>query len=312
MPAPVRLPSIDALRAFEAAARLGTFERAAEELAVTASAVSKRVAALEDQLGLLLLQRTGKALLLSPEGRDYLEPVRAVLDQLQAMPQHRREPSPRARLRVLAPPTFARQVLVPLLPEFLAQHPRLDLDLAVSVPGAEPDLLAVADLRIVHGELAHLRHRGALTLMDDVVTPVASPDLAGPPLASPAELAHWPLLRTPLEPWAPWFAAAGRPGLEPTEGPRFFDLGLTLEAAVTGQGVALARPSLARRWLASGELRPLFALTVKPLRQYLLLPSSGSADSPEAEAAIAAFSTWLPQRARAWAQQAQELLSAQA
>ena len=104
--------------------------------------------------------------------------------------------------------------------------------------------------------------------------------------ATPADLALAPLLRTPVEPWAPWFAAAGLPWPEPAQGPRLVDLGLTLEAALGGQGVALARPALARRWLADGSLVPLFDLTARPAHQYLHLPVATGG-------AAADFARWL-------------------
>jgi LysR family glycine cleavage system transcriptional activator len=105
-------------------------------------------------------------------------------------------------------------------------------------------------------------------LMRDRVLPLASPALLArlPPLKSPADLANTPRLRTPLEPWAPWFAAAGLAWGEPTQGPKLVDLGLTLEAAVSGQGVALARPSLARHWLAAGTLVAPFSIQAIPAR----------------------------------------------
>jgi len=97
-------------------------------------------------------------------------------------------------------------------------------------------------------------------------------------LHQPADLARAPLLRTPVEPWAPWFRAAGLAWPEPDQGPLLVDLGLVLEAALGGQGVALARPALVRRWLAEGSLVPLFpGLAAQPLHQYLHLPISGGA-----------------------------------
>jgi DNA-binding transcriptional LysR family regulator len=125
-------------------------------------------------------------------------------------------------------------------------------------------------------------------LMRDVVMAMAAPALIArlAPLRTPADLADAPLLRTPIEPWTPWFRAAGLDWGEPTQGTKLVDLGLTLEAAVSGQGVVLARPSLARPWLTSGALRPLFALATTPTRQYRLLPHA-------ADGAAAEFARWL-------------------
>lgn len=135
--ADLRFPSIDGLRAFEASERLGSFERAADELAITASAVSKRVSTLEDLLATPLLQRHGKALALTAAGKEYLAQVRAALGLLAAMPLHQRPAQRLQRLRVTTPPTFARQILVPGLESFTRAHPGIELDLLLSIPYLE-------------------------------------------------------------------------------------------------------------------------------------------------------------------------------
>lgn len=269
----LRFPSLEGLRAFEAAARLGSFERAADELAVGASAIGKRVVALEALIGTELLQRGGKALLLTAAGRDYLAQVRPALTLLAAVPQHRRRSQRTRKLRVSAPPTFARQMLVPELGEFSAAHPGIELEVVLSIPFL--DLRpGEADVEVQHGDPAA---DGMAVLMHDVVLPLAAPALVQrrATLRRPADLADWPLLRTPLEPWCPWFRAAGLDWPEPAGGPMLVDLGLTLEAAVAAQGVALARPTLARSWLASGTLQPLFALTATPAQQYCVRHGPG-------------------------------------
>jgi LysR family glycine cleavage system transcriptional activator len=290
-PADLRLPSLDALRAFESAARLGTFERAADELAVTASAVGKRIGALEELLGLALFQRGAKTLALSAAGKEYLPQVRAALALLAAMPLHQRGAQRRQRLRVSAPPTFAREILVPALPGFAALHPEVELEVVLSVPFL--DLAgADAELQVRHGPTAP---GGPEPLWHDQLLPLASPALlaaeAVPP-RTPAELAGLVLLRTPVEPWAPWLRAQGLDWPEPDQGPRLVDLGLTLEAARLGQGVVLARPALARQWLQRGELVPALGRGCTPLAQaptaYHLQPGAGAA-TPSAEA----FAAWL-------------------
>jgi len=280
----VRLPSIDALRAFEAAARLGTFERAADELAIGASAISKRVATLEELLATPLLLRTGKQLALTAAGKEYLGQVGAALSLLSAVPLHQRPAQRLERLRVSTPPTFARQILVPALEAFTQAQPQIELELLLSIPylDASPH---EADVEVRTGDAAAA---GGLPLLNDRVLPLAAPALIArlPPLRCPADLAGAPLLRTPLEPWTPWFRAAGLDWPEPTSGPRLVDLGLTLEAAVSAQGVALARPTLARHWLATGTLRPLFTLTSPAANPYYLLPR-------EPQGAAATFCHWL-------------------
>jgi DNA-binding transcriptional LysR family regulator len=280
----LRLPTIDGLRAFEAAARLGTFERAADELALTASAIGKRVAAIEALIGAPVFVRTGKTLALTASGREYLEQVRAALALLGAMPQHRRRGAEVERLRVIAPPTFARQVLVPELASFSEACPWVELEIVLSIPYVDITS-GDADVEVQHGDPATT---GGRPLLEDVVLPMASPQLLArlPPLRAPADLRHAPLLRTPIDPWTPWFRAAGLDWPEPGSGTRFVDLGLTLEAAAAGQGIALARPALARSWLRQGALQAPFELAVRPALQYHLLPH-------ERGKAPDAFADWL-------------------
>ena len=284
-PPDVRFPSIDGLRAFEAAARLGSFERAADELAITASAVSKRLATLEELLGTPLLQRGGKALALTAAGKEYLEQVRSALGLLAAMPLHQRTAQRVERLRVTTPPTFARQILVPQLETFTRAHPSVELELLLSIPYLDTAALD-SDLEVRAGDATTFA--GGIPLMKDRVLPVAAPALLErlPPLRTPADLSQAPLLRTPLEPWTPWFRAAGLDWAEPASGPKLVDLGMLLEAAVSAQGVALARPTLARHWLATGTLRPLFPITAPAANPYFLLPA-------EPSDAAAAFAQWL-------------------
>lgn len=283
-PGELRFPSINGLRAFDAAARLGSFERAADELALTASAVSKRVATVEDLLGGPLFARSAKALTLTASGREYLEQVRAALTLLAAMPQHRRQAQGLQKLRVSAPPTFARQILVPELASFSAAFPDVELEVVLSVPYLDGQA-GGADIEVRHGDAAAL---GGRVLLHDRVLPMAAPRLLSrlPPLRTPADLARAPLLRTPIEPWSPWFRAAGLAWAEPDSGPKLVDLGLTLEAAACGLGVALARPSLARQWLGGGSLRPLFDISASPAHLYCLLPHGAGGAAPR-------FADWL-------------------
>ncbi|MCE4553436.1 LysR substrate-binding domain-containing protein [Roseateles cellulosilyticus] len=283
-----RLPSLDALLAFDAVARAGSFEAAAAELALTPSAVAKRVAGLEERLDQpLFLRQPSRGLVLTPAGHEYLPQVRQALALLQAIPLHQRESPRRERLRISSTPTFARQLLVPALPDFTAAHPHIELELTLSVPLlAEGD--AGADAEIRHGAVP-TDIAPAQVLLRDRLTPLAAPALLARhgPLRRPADLLALPLLRTPLQPWSPWLRAAGLDeAAEPDDGPRFVDLGLTLAAALAGQGVALARLSLARHELAEGRLVQPFALTVPAERHYgLVRHRSGPA--------VEAFAGWL-------------------
>jgi DNA-binding transcriptional LysR family regulator len=277
--ADTRFPSIDALRAFEAATRLGSFDKVAVELAITASAVSKRVASLEHLIGTTLFDRSGRHLTLTAAGKEYAEQVRAALNQLASIGLHQRAAQSVPRLRVLATPTFAREILVPRLKAFTDDHPDAEIEVVVAIPYldmATPD----ADVTVSFGP-RYAQGEGTVTrgvaepLLFEPVFAVASPALAKQlRLKRPTDLVRespkCPLLRCPLEPWEPWFAAAGLKASEPTRGVKLVDLGLSLEAAASGQGVALARASLASRWLARGELIDLFAVRSEPRDGYSL------------------------------------------
>ncbi|MDN4148189.1 LysR substrate-binding domain-containing protein [Pseudomonas tohonis] len=279
-----RLPSLDAMQAFVAAARLGSFERAAEELSLTGSALRKRVSGLEQLLGVQLLNRRDGTLSLTAQGQVYLEQIRPVMTQLVAIPMHSRLVQRRQRLAISCPPTFARQILIPRLAEHCLAHPGVDLEIQVTAPlnGAGN---GTSDVDIFGGSP---EGSCALPLLDEWLQPLAAPQLLARlsvPGSAP-DFSRLPLLRSPLEPWRPWLAAAGLSLPEPDQGPALLDLGMMLEAAANGQGVVLARPSLARPWLADGQLVPLGRVRSRPSYHYeaVLLKASPAAD---------AFLVWL-------------------
>jgi len=253
------IPSIQYLAAFEAAARLGSFERAADELAVSQSAVSHRVRSLEKQLGRRLFERRDRGVRLTLAGHEYLEVVRGALRGLAEYSGHRRSRRPQKALRVGVPPAFAREVLVPCVGEFHARHPEVSLELVVSIPFQEvQDGDTDLDVRFGSGDYDDGE---ATLLLNEPMFPVCTPDYAQrTKLEAPQDLAHAVLLRCPLDPWKPWFAAARLDWPEPDSGPRFNDAGMMTEAALAGQGVALGTPRLVARWLRSGALRRLFEI----------------------------------------------------
>lgn len=284
---PSRLPSIDALLAFEGTARLRGFEKCARELSITPSAVSKRITALEELLGAPLFSRRGKTVALTVAGKEYLEQVRGVLEQLTSIVQHQRDAQTADRLRIVAPPTFARQVLVPRLAQFIGAWPALDIEIVVATPYLET-AAPEADVEVRFGAAPSREQR----LLFEPVFAMASPDYlrALAPLKQPADLARATLLRCPPEPWLLWLRAAGLDWREPAgrlAGPKLVDMGLTAEAAACGQGIALGRGSLAAQWLDSGRLRRVFEeISVEPLQGYWLKQTK---TSPQA----LAFSQWL-------------------
>jgi LysR family glycine cleavage system transcriptional activator len=286
-----RWPPLPAIRAFEAAARLGSFERASEELALSASAVGKRVGNLEQLLGVKLLVRRARGVDLSPAGLEYLAQVRAALDLLSAAPLHQRSVARRIVLKVSTPPTFGRELLVPHLAAYSQQWPDVDVDVLLSVPylgagqgsgGADVTVLATRA-----GE------PGLVPLMDDALVAVCHPAYAQRlALNTPADLARATLVRSPPETWRPWLAAAGLDWPEPTQGPRLLDMGLAMSAAQHGVGVALARSSLVERAVQAGELTALFGVRTRPSTAYGLVIADDCPDDGTLQAALQ-FADWL-------------------
>lgn len=267
------LPTFDSLLAFETTARHGTFERAANDLCVTGGAIAKRVNALEQQLGVQLLDRSGRILTPTAIGLEYLEQIRGPLHALINVPLHHGVTEKRESLRVYLPPTFARQIVMPHLGEFSAKHTLVDLEIILLAPNSGP--VSDAGIRVQGGDPVRL---GGVVLMADVVTPMASPALLErlPPINSPDDLSNATLLRSPLVSWTPWFQAAGINRSEPSSGPKLVDLGLVLEAAASGQGIALGSPALAKAWLKNGSLIPIFPSITCAALPYCLLPHAAS------------------------------------
>ena len=231
----LRLPTLDGLRAVDAAERLGSFERAGAALHITASAVAKRVAAVEDLLGTTLFVRGGAGLQPTPACLDYLPPVRAALALLAQMPQHQRPQVRARRLRISAPPTFARLVLVPALDDFARLHPGIDIEVVLSIPFLDNPAVsaAQADVAVRHGDAAAL---GGTVLMHDVVLPVAAPPRRRPRGCCSHGCEH------PHH----WWREPGRPG-EPAAGRGGVGLGLSGAPRHCGVDGQLAGSGAARR-----------------------------------------------------------------
>ncbi|MCZ4304847.1 LysR substrate-binding domain-containing protein [Zoogloeaceae bacterium G21618-S1] len=281
-----RVPPMHALAAFEAAARLGGFAQAADELCVTPSAVSHRIRQLEQQLAMQLFERSSTGVRLTTGGRMYLTQVREAFAALAH--SGGRFAAGRVRLRVSAPPTFARQLLMPRLPAFLQD--RDDIDLEVHVGNsllAEVTEPADVAIRWSDGkELSGVVHR----LFEDRLGPLAAPTyITAHGLRSVDDVASATLLRSPLLPWGAWLQAAGLPPSEPERGAVFNDLGMLLEAASAGLGVAMSPRRLAAAWLDSGRLVPITEVTaVSPLSYYVTCATADQ-DRPE----VADFLDWL-------------------
>jgi DNA-binding transcriptional LysR family regulator len=287
-----RIPPIHNLLAFEALARLRVVAAAAEELNVTASAVSHRIRQLEQHLGFKLF--AGGDFRCSPEGAAYLARVRDALTVLKVQGETGGGRPAATQLKVAVTPTFSRVVLLPRLVQFRHAYPDIDLVLQVAIPlhglaGQDADL----EVRFGSGPFDA---RESMKLMSDTLCPVASPDYVareGPfgNFDNDADLARAHLIRTPLEPWRTWFRACGLTHTEPNEGTQFDDLGLVHDAAVAGFGVALMRLSLGASLLDSGRLVRLSTRSFPSPNHYFLSWNPGATERWE----CSAFITWLAQ-----------------
>lgn len=295
MSAAARIPPIQCLQAFEALARLRSVTLAAEALHVTPSAVSHRIRQIETQLGFRLFARGDFSL--SPEGAAYLPRVREALAALQQVPD-RPAPAERPRVRVAVTPTFSRQLLLPRLAMFRHAYPDIELTLQAALPAPPHATAGEADIELRFGR-GPFPDREAMHLLSDDLCPVCSPDYlrdTGPLDGFDTDelVARAHLIRTPLEPWRTWFRACGITLPEPSAGAQFDDLGLVLDAAVAGFGVALMRLKLGQAWLDSGRLVRLSRRAVRSPQDYYLCWRPGTLERWE----CAAFVDWLRQALR--------------
>ena len=253
-----KVPSLNALRFFEAAARRLSLTQAADELCVTQGAVSQRIKALEAELGYKLFRRTPAGLVLTHEGARLASGVRDGLERIEAAWNGEAATRP-LRLSVL--PSFAACWLVPRLGRLSERCPSARVELLAQSAAVDLQQEGV-DLAIRFG-LGRYPGLTSRPMMGDSVVPVAAPSLLEryPPPQVPADLARVPILYdAPTEhdasgtDWASWLEQVGCPDVAFRPGPRFSQADLVIEAAARGLGVALARVSLAAEHLASGRL----------------------------------------------------------
>src|SRR5438067_3442434 len=286
---PRRLPPLNALKAFEAAARSESFTRAAEELSVTQGAVSHQVKALEATLGVKLFNRARQRLIITEAGRDYLAVIRDALDRIAAGTDRLVQRQSSGVLTVSTSPDFAAKWLVYRLGRFAESHPAIDL--RVSATAHQVDFAREeVDLAVRHGD-GDWAGLDAVRLCSEQLFPVCSPKLvAGRNRVTKAsDLLKFPLLRLDdWKTWTRWFDAAGV--TDPVaHGPVINRASMLIDAAVDGQGVALARTTLAAWDLINGRL-------VKPLAETLRLSKTYWIVCPKATAAlpkIKIFREWL-------------------
>ncbi|CAM3503441.1 LysR family transcriptional regulator [Rouxiella silvae] len=286
------LPPSSTLRAFEVATRHATFTAAAEELHITQSAVSHQLKNLEELWGLQLFQR-GKSLTLTPAGAALVPIVREFFINLEATLTDLRDQKGRVRVKVSTTYSFALKWLLPRLPHLSLQHPEILVtletsDKSINFSSTESDVA----IRFGNGNYPGLH---AEFMFREHIFPVASPALLhrlGPP-NTPAELLNYPLLTrdgADLVPkWALWFQHVGVTASALKESVRFADTNMTIEAALLGQGIALARSGHVETEIGEGTLIRLFDVPfASPVAYYFVCPK-GTESQPH----IISFRNWL-------------------
>ncbi len=282
--------SLPAIRAFEAAARNGSFRRAAEELGLSPSAISHAIASLEQSLGTLLFEREGRAIRLSGDGEQLMRHVGLAFDELRRGVEAISHRGPHV-LRLHCTPSFAAQCLSPRLSRFLAAHPDISVRLAASTDAAA-FVIDDFDLDIVYGR-PRADGRVIIPLGVEIVTPICAPAMADR-LRSATDLLGLVLIQSDRKQvrWPDWFNANGiaPPGIEGT-GMRFDRSFLAIAAAADGLGVALESTRLAERELAGGRVvAPLQgrSVDVSYVGHYLVYPASA-----RRRRTVQLFAAWL-------------------
>jgi LysR family transcriptional regulator, glycine cleavage system transcriptional activator len=298
-----RLPPLNAIRAFEAAARRGGFQAAGVELNVSANAVGRLVKVLEDWLGVALFRRLPRGVAVTEAGHAYFARVEVLLDQLaEATADLQRRENSKV-LTISAMPSFVARWLVPRLGRLTERHRDLDVRLLASVPPIDFGREEV-DVAIRLGPGTYDGLHSELLMREDFY-PVCSPTLVStkPRLRDPADLAHHTLLHDEWEPripeqldWARWLAAVGVSGVDAQRGLRFSFSHMTLQAAAAGQGIALASSALLADDLATGRLvRPFDGLSVRGPYGFFIVCPNATADRDK----VVAFRSWALEEANA-------------
>ncbi len=300
---PPRLPSLNALRAFEAAARHLSLTKAADELHVTPAAISHQLKALEEDLRVKLLRRNKNEFILTEPAQEGLALLRAGFDQLAEGVRRMRAAGQRHYLTISAGPTFSATWLVRRLGRFKKCHPEVDVRLHTSDHLVDFRREGVdVSIRFGAGDYQGLE---AIPLFDEGIYPVCSPRLLeeGPPLNRPPDLAKHTLLHVDWQTmdwqvawehsetldWEMWLKAAGAPEVDAESGPRFSHTAIALQAALEGQGLVLVSDSLAKDELAAGRLVRPFDISLPMSFCYNLVYPIADSQKPK----VVAFREWI-------------------
>ncbi len=289
------LPHLAFFQGFEAAARTLSFTKAAEELFITQSAVSRQIKALEDHLGLKLFERRPRSLTLTENGQALYRIATDVLHRLQTATDRLKAETRARQLAITTTTGFASLWLIPRLKRFTALHP--DIDVRIS---ATTDMInlerSLIDLAIRYCKPESVPE-GALKLFGEEVIPVCSRALLrdkARPLKRPQDLAHHTLLHFDYAgimymDWGTWLTALGIGDLKPAGVLHFSQYEQLIQAAISGQGVALGRQPLVNDLIGSGALAAPFKQTLVGPRAYFVIESRFSAGKPH----VREFAQWL-------------------
>lgn len=282
------LPSIPALLALEAVARLGTASAASHELSLTQGAISRQLQVLESQLGVALIVRERQRLTLTPAAVDYVEDVRKALQTLASASLTLRANPKGGTLNLAILPAFGMHWLTPRLTRFTALHPEVTLNLSTRLKPFD-----FADSRFdaaIHYGRQEWPGTSALKLMDEAVLAVAAPAFLNAPLTEAADILTHPLLHLESRTgdWGRWLAHHGSPNQRPP-GMLFDQFATLTQAAIHGLGLALIPLFLIEADLAAGRLTPIFGPPVPALGSYSLVwPKDRPLRAP-----LASFRDWL-------------------
>lgn len=288
-----RLPPLNSLRLFEAAARLLSFKNAAEELLLTPSAVSHGIQSLEEWLGTALFLRTTKGLVLSEAGNAYIPIVRQALELLASGSASIASKQSLGQLAISAAPTFAARWLLPRLHKFRERHPDIRVIIDTSHERTELSDVGV-DLAIRMGR-GNWQGVIADKLLSEEMIPVCAPAIYDR-VRGLRDIEQSPLIHvtTVSEDWGAWATATGRTVPDPAKGLQFDTIQMAFEAACQGLGVAIGRKPLVNSELAAGSLVEVWE-AVNNSTSYWLVGAESRADDPR----IVAFRSWIVEEAAA-------------
>lgn len=291
------MPSLHALRVFEAAARHLNFRHAAEELCVTQAAVSQQIRILEEHLGLKLFDRTGRGVTLTASGRLYVGPIGTAFASITDATRRLTAAYGQQTLTLSVPPTFGIKWLMPRLPAFRESHPWTDVKLVVSIAplGVVP---TDADAAVWHGRgvwQGVVSHR---LFRNDSLVPVCSPKLlrGAKSLKTPDDLVRHTLLHAyrEFDDWRIWLKCAGVTGIDPTKGPLFDSTSGAVQAALQGHGIAIGHQPFVSEDLLEGRLVAPFAMQAQSDSTYYLVARNAKRQQP----ALKAFIEWILEEAK--------------